>query len=327
MCDNALPAFYAIAVIPPSPTAVPAPPAMPNLDRVTLVCVDCVNHGLAVSALWQCMQKCRFARALFVTDRDFELDGIDVVRIPPLASRDAYSHFVVKELGRYVETSHALLIQWDGFVVNPLSWSDEFLDCDYIGARWGFETGSHSVGNGGFSLRSKRLFDALADPHIADIAVEDAAICRTYRAYLETQYRIRFAPPDVADRFAFETTYPAGLPFGFHGLFNFWLFFQKADIEAFLGMATPDILGSIQCLQLAKNLADLKRYDEARMMAKRILGAHPAHAGAAELLQTIDAPAAAAQQAPAVAARPVGRNDPCPCGSGKRYKACHGAVV
>ncbi|HEV8633347.1 MAG TPA: SEC-C metal-binding domain-containing protein, partial [Chloroflexota bacterium] len=24
-------------------------------------------------------------------------------------------------------------------------------------------------------------------------------------------------------------------------------------------------------------------------------------------------------------APPVGRNDPCPCGSGKKYKKCHGA--
>ena len=23
----------------------------------------------------------------------------------------------------------------------------------------------------------------------------------------------------------------------------------------------------------------------------------------------------------------VGRNDPCPCGSGKKYKACHGQLV
>jgi preprotein translocase subunit SecA len=23
----------------------------------------------------------------------------------------------------------------------------------------------------------------------------------------------------------------------------------------------------------------------------------------------------------------IGRNDPCPCGSGKKYKKCHGAVV
>lgn len=24
--------------------------------------------------------------------------------------------------------------------------------------------------------------------------------------------------------------------------------------------------------------------------------------------------------------RKVGRNDPCPCGSGKKYKSCHGAL-
>ena len=31
---------------------------------------------------------------------------------------------------------------------------------------------------------------------------------------------------------------------------------------------------------------------------------------------------------PCVATEPkVGRNDPCPCGSGKKYKKCHGAVA
>jgi preprotein translocase subunit SecA len=28
---------------------------------------------------------------------------------------------------------------------------------------------------------------------------------------------------------------------------------------------------------------------------------------------------------PAQAAKKIGRNDPCPCGSGKKYKKCHGA--
>ena len=28
---------------------------------------------------------------------------------------------------------------------------------------------------------------------------------------------------------------------------------------------------------------------------------------------------------PGVAVPAVGRNDPCPCGSGKKYKKCHGA--
>jgi preprotein translocase subunit SecA len=32
------------------------------------------------------------------------------------------------------------------------------------------------------------------------------------------------------------------------------------------------------------------------------------------------------RRAPSVAQEPkVGRNDPCPCGSGKKYKKCHGA--
>ncbi|MEK9590903.1 MAG: SEC-C metal-binding domain-containing protein, partial [Gammaproteobacteria bacterium] len=37
------------------------------------------------------------------------------------------------------------------------------------------------------------------------------------------------------------------------------------------------------------------------------------------------APSAAPQ--PMTRAQPkVGRNDPCPCGSGKKYKQCHGAL-
>ena len=30
---------------------------------------------------------------------------------------------------------------------------------------------------------------------------------------------------------------------------------------------------------------------------------------------------------PVRAEQKVGRNDPCPCGSGKKYKNCHGAMV
>ncbi|KKT86397.1 MAG: Protein translocase subunit SecA [Microgenomates group bacterium GW2011_GWA1_Microgenomates_45_10] len=34
---------------------------------------------------------------------------------------------------------------------------------------------------------------------------------------------------------------------------------------------------------------------------------------------------ASAPQSGAPAGEKVGRNDPCPCGSGKKYKKCHGA--
>jgi preprotein translocase subunit SecA len=43
--------------------------------------------------------------------------------------------------------------------------------------------------------------------------------------------------------------------------------------------------------------------------------------------QAVDTKAEAAPKQPArrSAARQIGRNDPCPCGSGKKYKHCHGA--
>jgi preprotein translocase subunit SecA len=40
-----------------------------------------------------------------------------------------------------------------------------------------------------------------------------------------------------------------------------------------------------------------------------------------------EAATSAAKPAPARAARKVGRNDPCPCGSGRKYKHCHGKLT
>ena len=294
---------------------------MPSLDRVTLCCIDCVNYDLALAALDQCLRKCTFARALFVTDRAVAYDGVENIRIPTLASRDAYSHFVIKELGQYIDTDFVLLIQWDGYVLNGEAWSDEFLDYDYIGAKWTWHRDGHTVGNGGFSLRSKRLLDALRDPHIVPLPLEDEAICRTYRSYLEVQHGIRFAPEPVADHFSFEASSFSSVPFGFHGLFNFWMFFQRADLAVFLKMATPAILGSVQCLQLAKNYAELGRHEEATMVLRTIVAAHPAQGEAAQLLTRLNDGITAISTA-----KRVGRNEPCPCGSGKRYKECHGRI-
>jgi preprotein translocase subunit SecA len=54
------------------------------------------------------------------------------------------------------------------------------------------------------------------------------------------------------------------------------------------------------------------------------------HADYEEALATNAAEEAAAQK-PAAApfvrvSEKVGRNDPCPCGSGKKYKQCHGRI-
>jgi uncharacterized protein YecA (UPF0149 family) len=42
-------------------------------------------------------------------------------------------------------------------------------------------------------------------------------------------------------------------------------------------------------------------------------------------LQFVGGSGTAAEKKQAVSAKKAGRNDPCPCGSGKKYKKCHGA--
>ena len=49
-------------------------------------------------------------------------------------------------------------------------------------------------------------------------------------------------------------------------------------------------------------------------------------AGSGEMMETPDYydPSQNVKQEPIIAGPKIGRNDPCPCGSGKKYKQCHG---
>jgi len=126
---------------------------------------------------------------------------------------------MLQELFHHIATSHALCIQWDGFVLNGGAWEPDFLDYDYIGAVWPQFSDRHNVGNGGFSLRSQRLLRACRSLRFDGSMAEDILICRLCRDELESE-GITFAPEAVASRFSFERTRPTGREFGFHGSFN-----------------------------------------------------------------------------------------------------------
>jgi len=296
---------------------------MRDLSDVTLACVDTANHALAIRALDRSRQHLRFGRVLFLTDRipaGIALPaGVDVETIDSLPSREAYSEFVLKNLLPFVRTTYALLIQWDGYVVNPEAWDPAFLACDFIGARWFWQPEGFRVGNGGFSLRSRRLLEALQDPRIVLKEVEDLTIGHTFRPLLEAEHAIRFADEALADRFAFEAAYPIGRPFGFHGLFNFARVVDDAELAMLAASFGERIARSPQLRQLVRNAIAAGKWRAAVALAERRLAALPGDAEAAALVAHAKDGAA---RAPA-----AGRNDPCPCGSGKRYKHCHGAVV
>jgi tetratricopeptide (TPR) repeat protein len=219
-------------------TARAAAAAKRRIDDTTLCIVDCSNHALAERALRLSMAGCEFEQVKFLSDRRCALPGVTSETIEPLRSSEEYSHFVLKRLLRHIETEYALLVQWDGYVVNPAAWSAEYLLYDYIGARWthDYERAAphHNVGNGGFSLRSRALLEALQDPAIEPGHPEDQVIGRRCRSYLEERHGIAFAPEAVADRFSFEHSDPEAIPFGFHGIINLARFLTGA------GWATMD---------------------------------------------------------------------------------------
>lgn len=191
-----------------------------ELNNITLFCLDCYNYGKAVSALQNSLQQIIPARTVFLTDIDIEVDGVEIIKIPTISSKEAYSEFMIKELNNYFDTDFVMVVQHDGYVISGKAWNDEFYEYDFIGAPWLYVDGKN-VGCGGASLRSKRLQKILAeDTFIKATDPEDQAIGRLYRDYLIKEYGIKFPSEQLADTFAYELREPICDTFAFHGYFH-----------------------------------------------------------------------------------------------------------
>ena len=137
-----------------------------SLPTVTLCAVTSVNVDATVAALQACLEQVNFAEALLLTDAKVggNHPAIRVISIKKLNSARDYSEFILKDLGNHIQSAHCLVVQWDGFVLDSTMWSPRFLDYDYVGAVWPQFDDPYQVGNGGFSLRSRKLMDACRDP-------------------------------------------------------------------------------------------------------------------------------------------------------------------
>jgi hypothetical protein len=204
-----------------------------KLQNVTLCIADCANPYLASLAIERSLRACEFRQVIFFTDKKINLDPpVEVIQIDKIDSINAYNKFILKDIGRYIETDFALLVQWDGYVLDASAWRPDFMNYDYIGARWHWHPEGKRVGNGGFSLRSKKLLDitsADSFPVLENIP-EDAQICIAQHDYLANVLQIRFAPENVAAQFSYERDQPSFPSFGFHGLFNMWRHCDDAEI-------------------------------------------------------------------------------------------------
>jgi len=186
-----------------------------ELKNITLVIIDCIDKNRMMEAIKCSRCEITFDQVKVFTSLHFKLP--EKVSIRRIIGKEDYSKFVLFELNDYIDTDYVLFVQWDGYVVNPTAWTDEFLKYDYIGAPWKHR--NDLVGNGGFSLRSKKLLNLLQQKYktgeFIDYFPEDHVIGVTYREQLINE-GIKFAPTDLAFKFSAENRIYNG-SFGFHG--------------------------------------------------------------------------------------------------------------
>lgn len=252
---------------------------MLQLDTVTLCGVDTRTPELALQALQRSMHDIRFGAVILFANHSPALAaaaaavGVTLVDPGPVCSIDDYSRFMLRDIGRHIATEHFLVTQWDGFVLNPGAWHEEFLQYDYIGALWPDRAGDAAVGNGGFSLRSRRLMRALDDPQVTLCNPEDVCICELNRAHLQQMHGILFAPADVAARFSYEHVRNQQPVFGFHGIFNLPDALDAEQMLAFTRQMTVSMAFGAGARTLAKRLVYLGQYEAAReILRRRIAG-------------------------------------------------------
>jgi hypothetical protein len=224
---------------------------MLDLSRVTLFAIDNTNRiEGTIKSLYTSMGFAKFGSVKLATSdehinkysKDLLKDGIICEQmIPNITNMDEYSHYILYELHKHVDTEYVLITQDHAFVINPESWTDEFFEYDYIGAPWPYsETafitpfGEHiRCGNGGFSLRSKKLLEL---PSKVDIPFnvaeqsefykmfgsvntnEDGNIC-VHNRHIFIENGCKFPSVEIASKFSYETPVSENqgiVPFGFH---------------------------------------------------------------------------------------------------------------
>jgi len=213
-----------------------------QLDNITLisVCGNSSRIAETINAAHFCCKDIQFKSVKILSNCSIDEDGIEVIGIHTL-NKEEYSHFLIYDFPQYIDTEYCLTFQWDGFIINPNRWTDEFLQFDYIGAPW-LNDPTNNVGNGGFSLRSQKFMQSAKtlsynsriqfQPHIPAgqlVTPEDWFVC-SYEYDKMIDLGVKFA--DINTAYKFSVEHPSNMKyynrndlstynsFGFHGDFN-----------------------------------------------------------------------------------------------------------
>jgi 5'(3')-deoxyribonucleotidase len=222
---------------------------MNKLDDVTLVTIETHYHDLAGRALEECVRRIPFRNVVTFSDREI-FPGAKNVPVNNITSMRDYCDIMLKGMWPFIETSHMIFVQWDAMIREPNLWNDDFLNYDYIGAVWPWRPVGNNVGNGGFSLRSAKLLQALRHASIQLVpesehgVQEDNYIAIQHRTLLEQHAGIKFAPQELAMQFSYELgDYPPAM--AFHGFWNIINFMPYETATYFFTNRPPNMFSEL----------------------------------------------------------------------------------
>ena len=209
-----------------------------KLPGVTLAAMTSVKIYETIKALEYSMQGIEFGEVVLITHRKpFRLPkGITYKHTSKLTDIDCFNYKMVYELGDYINTDYVLLVHYDGFVVHPEKWREEFLQYDYIGSPWPLPDKNQKhcyhdvygnlcrVGNS-VSLRSKKLLEFPGKAGLKwekdedGFYNEDIFLCCMNKHRIE-EAGMKIAPIEAAKYFGHEHMIPeiadVDAPFVFH---------------------------------------------------------------------------------------------------------------
>lgn len=188
---------------------------------ITLFCLSTDNPIQSIKVMKHCYSVFPyFDEIKLLSSYSGKEDKIEIVEVANVKSYKDYNTFMVESLDSHIDTDFCLIVQADGYILNPQAWDDNFLNYDYIGAPW--PPFNNLCGNGGFSLRSKRIITLASKLKNPTGQAEDVVYCRRERDYFTSKGMI-FSDPVTGARFSHESggtrVVNTGLnfSFGFHG--------------------------------------------------------------------------------------------------------------
>jgi hypothetical protein len=244
---------------------------MKKKNNLTIVCVDTMYHKLAGRAIDKAVQVTGCDNVVILSDQDF-YPGSTWIKIKPI-DFVTYSKVMFKDMHKYIKTPHYMVIQYDGMPTDPTQWDPEYLNYDYIGAVWPWHPEGSNVGNGGFSLRSKKLAKLCADPTLTMSPTgkyygEDELICRVYGNLLKSK-GIKIAPSSLAAKFSQEIPGCKEPTYGFHGGLSLPYYLDDSHMEFYIDNLTKHMVNNRLQRRIVPGLFTAGRLDLMhRMMTK-----------------------------------------------------------